>query len=635
MAVRSREFVGIAEGIRSHELSTKGLIENLNIEISELSDEVSSVSHEISHLEAEIAAAYEDTDEDGEPNYGLIAALEGKKELKEARLMRKEQELHSTEKELDAKKAELKAVEEEKAQTLFEIQERARKTSANIGSVSNAYGAYAAAAARLQSSLQSSFSSLSQAAGILGGSVSGGGSGTASGGGYSAPRKAGGVSGSINTESGSLAAFTSGYSDGRSFSSSASRFSTNQSQLVTPAAIGGYRSGKGTFQAKTIQNFVSGQNANEYTSGSFMDHVSAKTSPQNVNTYNSSQESLTMEKNFGVSEVPEETIHSEGNRKHTFADWINPENYQNGQYIGAGQEWGYKPYGKDSVEYESGILTPEQQKLNRYMQEHNYEKSDFSVYSKDREWQALYKAAYPDISENKSSRIVSEKRMKVIASRIRNRAHKFFEYFIRNIKDNLTEKSETAKSVNQIIADVYNDAATDNTASRQEQFENFDLEPIKNGSDFFVKGTNYDQFIDDYYNSEKSIYESLGKNEIIKTVSPDNIEGIHLGKTEVANSSIFWSQHESGGSRESFLEIASHIPEVENLLQTGLSLDEIRENHSLEKCVNIYFEPSNIPKVIQSHGYYEFETNGRHRILAAREAGYNIPVKIVGIRRWN
>ena len=38
MAVRSREFVGIAEGIRSHELSTKGLIENLNIEISELSD---------------------------------------------------------------------------------------------------------------------------------------------------------------------------------------------------------------------------------------------------------------------------------------------------------------------------------------------------------------------------------------------------------------------------------------------------------------------------------------------------------------------------------------------------------------------------------------------------------------------
>lgn len=167
------------------------------------------------------------------------------------------------------------------------------------------------------------------------------------------------------------------------------------------------------------------------------------------------------------------------------------------------------------------------------------------------------------------------------------------------------------------------------------KFGNFDLAPIKNGSDFFVRGTNYDQFISDYYNSEQSTYESLGKNEIITTVSPRNIEGIHLGKTEAADSSIFWSQHESGGTRESFIEIASHIPEVENLLKDGLSLEEIRENPTLERCVSIYFEPSNIPRVIQSHGYYEFDSNGRHRILAAREAGYNIPVKIVGIRRWN
>ena len=166
------------------------------------------------------------------------------------------------------------------------------------------------------------------------------------------------------------------------------------------------------------------------------------------------------------------------------------------------------------------------------------------------------------------------------------------------------------------------------------KFGNFDLAPIQNGSDFFVRGTNYDQFISDYYNSEQSTYESLGKNEIITTVSPGSIEGIHLGKTEAADGSIFWSQHESGGTRESFVEIASHIPEVENLLHAGLSLDDIRDNPSLERCVDIYFEPSNIPRVIQSHGYYEFDSNGRHRILAAREAGYNIPVKIVGIRRW-
>lgn len=166
------------------------------------------------------------------------------------------------------------------------------------------------------------------------------------------------------------------------------------------------------------------------------------------------------------------------------------------------------------------------------------------------------------------------------------------------------------------------------------KFGNFDLASIKNGSDYFVRGTNYEQFIIDYYNSEQSTYEDLGKNEIITTVSPGNIEGIHLGKTEAVDSSIFWRQHESGGTRESFVEIASHIPEVERLINAGLSLEAIRENPSLERCVNIYFEPSNIPRVIQSNGYYEFDSNGRHRILAAREAGYNIPVRIVGIRRW-
>lgn len=166
------------------------------------------------------------------------------------------------------------------------------------------------------------------------------------------------------------------------------------------------------------------------------------------------------------------------------------------------------------------------------------------------------------------------------------------------------------------------------------KFGRFDLAPMKNGSDFFVKGTNYDRFINDYYHSERSTYESLGNNGIIKTISPGNIEGIHLGCTEASDSAIFWSQHERGGTKDTFVEIASHIPEVNHLLKSGMSLDDIRAYPSLERCVNIYFEPSNIPRVIQSNGYYEFDSNGRHRILAAREAGYDIPVKIVGIRRW-
>ena len=166
------------------------------------------------------------------------------------------------------------------------------------------------------------------------------------------------------------------------------------------------------------------------------------------------------------------------------------------------------------------------------------------------------------------------------------------------------------------------------------KFGSFDLAPLQNGSSFFVKGTNYDQFIRDYYNSELSTYENLGENSFIRTISPSQIEGIYLGETEAADSSIFWKQHQSDGTKESFVEIASHIPKVKCLLERGISLEDIRKNPDLEKCVGIYFDPSNIPRVVESNGYYEFDTNGRHRILAAREAGYDIPVKIVGRRRW-
>ena len=60
MATRSRDFVGVAEGIKSHEISTKGRIEQLKGRISELSSQKSSLNGRISYLESAIAAAYED-----------------------------------------------------------------------------------------------------------------------------------------------------------------------------------------------------------------------------------------------------------------------------------------------------------------------------------------------------------------------------------------------------------------------------------------------------------------------------------------------------------------------------------------------------------------------------------------------
>lgn len=169
-----------------------------------------------------------------------------------------------------------------------------------------------------------------------------------------------------------------------------------------------------------------------------------------------------------------------------------------------------------------------------------------------------------------------------------------------------------------------NDISTENAL-----LGNFETDKHINGSDSFVKGCNYDQFKKDYYSSEGSTYITYDTPKEA-TISPSMIEGIHLGKNEVEDPSVFWSQHEKGGTLESFMEIASHIPEVKEQLMFGKTIDELLDDPMLSECTSIYFV--NPPRVIDNGDYYEFSSNGRHRILAAREVGYDIPVKIIGRR---
>lgn len=408
MAVRSRDFVGIAEGIRSHELSTKSQIENLKGHMSELSGRRSSLNSTISYLEAAIAAAYEDTDEDGDPDYGLIASLEAEKSSAENELSGVEQDLDSTGSELESKQNELEAVEEEKAQTLFEIQERARKTSQNISLAGGMYGAYSGVGSTLQNSLQTSLSSLTQAAGILGGSVdgaSGGSLGGPSGSGNAASGEVGTSLGDNVSGTGPLSAFTGGYS-GEALPLSTSQFSTNQNQLSTPATMPNYHSGQGSINTRAPQSFSTEQGANEYALSSFGGVTAPQVTSQSADGYRSNQTSQNMESQFASPDSLTQGAASSSPSisQHSFADWLNPENYQNGHYIGAGQTWGYKPYGKDSTEYESTIMTPEQQALHAYMIGHNYTNLDYNTYTQDPEWKRLHKLAYPD-SKTSSSEI--------------------------------------------------------------------------------------------------------------------------------------------------------------------------------------------------------------------------------------
>lgn len=303
MATRSRDFVGVAEGIKSHEISTKGRIEQLKGRISELSSQKSSLNGTISYLESAIAAAYEDTDEDGDPDYALIASLESQKASAENELSGVEQDLDTTGGELAHSESELQGVLENKAQTLFEIQERARKTSSNISLACGMYGAYAGVGSSLQSSMQTSLSALSQAAGILGGSVDCGGSGTSGG-------SSGGSHGSgtgAHTQSGlstsPLAAFSGG-DTGSSMSSSApslSQFSSSQTDHSTPGTLPNFHSGQSTINAQKPLNFNSSQESGNYTQSSFSDNADNSEEGLEGAWFSSRQKSANADSNYSNS----------------------------------------------------------------------------------------------------------------------------------------------------------------------------------------------------------------------------------------------------------------------------------------------------------------------------------------------
>ena len=276
MAIRSRDFVGIAEGIKSHELSTKGKIEQLKGRISELSGRKSSLNGTISYLEAAIAAAYEDTDEDGDPDYGLIASLEAEKGSAENELSGVEQDLDSTGGELEQSENELETVLEEKAQTLFEIQERARTTSQNIALAGGMYGAYSGVGGTLQNSMQTSLSALSQAASILGGSVDGNGSAgsgnATSGAGNSTSLAGDNPQSELSTSP--LAAFVGGETGEGAVTSTnppASQFSSGHTESSTPGTLPNFHSGQITLNAQKPQNFISEQETNAHIVSSLGD----------------------------------------------------------------------------------------------------------------------------------------------------------------------------------------------------------------------------------------------------------------------------------------------------------------------------------------------------------------------------
>lgn len=161
------------------------------------------------------------------------------------------------------------------------------------------------------------------------------------------------------------------------------------------------------------------------------------------------------------------------------------------------------------------------------------------------------------------------------------------------------------------------------------QFGSFEI-----GSHGFVKGNNFERYLNDWEGHDPNLFKTnMFDSPEIRTIDPRDIEGIRLSDNDIVDPSLFWGQHLTGGSEESFKEIAAFIPEVQAQLAAGRSLSDLIEDPRLGRCASIYFDPSNMPEVIECDGYYEFQSNGRHRILAAREMGYDMPVKVIGTRK--
>ncbi len=122
------------------------------------------------------------------------------------------------------------------------------------------------------------------------------------------------------------------------------------------------------------------------------------------------------------------------------------------------------------------------------------------------------------------------------------------------------------------------------------------------------------------------------KKPAVKYVDPATIEDIRLSEHDIEDPESFWGQHKRFGTMDSFVRIAEHIPEVREKLYGGATLGQVKQDEQLRECAEIYFDMGNVNALsaYEGPGFLWFQTNGRHRALAARAAGHQIPVKILG-----
>ena len=104
---------------------------------------------------------------------------------------------------------------------------------------------------------------------------------------------------------------------------------------------------------------------------------------------------------------------------------------------------------------------------------------------------------------------------------------------------------------------------------------------------------------------------------------------IPFSDRELGNPEGFWTRNgREGWSRENILRRASHIQDVRQNTESGMSLDELSQNPVLDDTIRSYY--NNPVQVAQVGSYYVFQSDGRHRTLAAQSLDTYIPVLVTG-----
>lgn len=318
--MRASDYIGISEGIRSREIKLQNELSEINGKISSLQNTLDSLESELNILEMELDAALSDTDEDGNVDMRRVGAIRARMSAVSSRIGGCQSELSEQENEKQKIENELQTVETEKQQILSQIQSAANVKNQNLSRLSGGLsGDYASIGQNLQSAFQMSLGQLSQAASILGGSIS--------------VATNGGIGGGVSS-SGQSVAKTSintakvGGIGSRSPSTMSSPSAGNSDQnpsadlsSVTPSAAN--RSSKSSPKPESYK--MSGQKqASNGENQAFL-------SPKNVMSL-SSPASKSVSDGEAVTLTPQGDFPSS---PHSFKDYLNPANYDsNGHYTG-------------------------------------------------------------------------------------------------------------------------------------------------------------------------------------------------------------------------------------------------------------------------------------------------------------